>query len=652
MNISPNRVTGLATGMDTDNMIKQMMKPYVMRVDRQKQQRDMSVWQQDLMRGITKNVRDLYNKYLDVMSKDNILSSKNLSSSTTIVDKSSIADITSFTGAKPGTYGLKVNKLATSAKITSGQLDEGLDTKLNLASDTTLTFKVGNKVREVIIKKDSNLGDLVSQVNSQLKELGVKASYSSFTKQLTIENSKTGTNSLLEVDGLNSIISSKGKVFGDLTSSTNYGEIDLLQLIDDNMSLKALKDKTLNIEGKEVKIEETDNLSDLLNKINAEAKEPVKIENGKIVVGKDVKLDLREALNGETSLKNIAGKNLTIGSSTITIDSSDTITSLSEKIKNITGKDVINNSGKLSFGTGTESNIIFDGGGFVKSSYGEIRGENSSYSVIIPNTTTPITMESETNNFVVDNINFNFNGIGETSFTVKNDTSKTVDKIKGFVEEYNKIIGDVSKKISEKKNYKYLPLTEEQKKEMKEDDVKKWESKGKEGLLRNESVLRDMLLELREAIIKPVEGSNLNLRAIGIDTSSNMEKSGQLVIDEEKLTKALENDGQEVMKLLSAGGKEVESQGIFTRFKEVFRKNAINYDGPLLKKAGYEGTLSEIKNTLTENILKKDKLIKEMENNLVERENKLYLKFARLEKAMNAANAQQGWLMQQFGGGR
>ena len=652
MNISPNRVTGLATGMDTDNMIKQMMKPYVMRVDRQKQQRDMSVWQQDLMRGITKNVRDLYNKYLDVMSKDNILSSKNLSSSTTIVDKSSIADITSFTGAKPGTYGLKVNKLATSAKITSGQLNEGLDTKLNLASDTTLTFKVGNKVQEVIIKKDSNLGDLVSQVNSQLKELGVKASYSSFTKQLTIENSKTGTNSLLEVDGLNSIISSKGKVFGDLTSSTNYGEIDLLQLIDDNMSLKALKDKTLKIEGKEVKIEETDNLSDLLNKINAEAKEPVKIENGKIVVGKDVKLDLREALNGETSLKNIAGKNLTIGSSTITIDSSDTITSLSEKIKNITGKDVINNSGKLSFGTGTEGNITFDGSDFVKSSYGEIRGENSSYSVIIPNTTTPITMESETNNFVVDNINFNFNGIGETSFTVKNDTSKTVDKIKGFVEEYNKIIGDVSKKISEKKNYKYLPLTEEQKKEMKEDDVKKWESKGKEGLLRNESVLRDMLLELREAIIKPVEGSNLNLRAIGIDTSSNMEKSGQLVIDEEKLTKALENDGEEVMKLLSAGGKEIESQGIFTRFKEVFRKNAINYDGPLLKKAGYEGTLSEIKNTLTENILKKDKLIKEMENNLVERENKLYLKFARLEKAMNAANAQQGWLMQQFGGGR
>ncbi|MEW8957280.1 flagellar filament capping protein FliD, partial [Clostridium sp.] len=285
-------------------------------------------------------------------------------------------------------------------------------------------------------------------------------------------------------------------------------------------------------------------------------------------------------------------------------------------------------------------------------SYKQKAGKDAVYDITLPGMDKPISMTSEKNSFTLDNITFSLNFKGETSFTIKNDTSKSVDKIKGFVEDYNKIIGDINKKVSEKKTYKYLPLTEEQRTEMKEDEIKKWEAKGKEGLLRNDDTLNNIMSSLRKAITTKVEGTNLSLNDIGISFNKDyLGKYGQLTIDENKLTKALEENGEEVMKVLAGNGDDFKSKGVFTRIKDVFNDNVIKSDGALLKKAGFEGTLSETKNSITESVLKKDKLIKEMERSLFERENNLYIKFARLEKEMNKANAQQGWLMQQFSGG-
>ncbi len=39
--MSSLRITGLATGMDTDNTIKQLMKPYNMKVDKLKQDKQI-----------------------------------------------------------------------------------------------------------------------------------------------------------------------------------------------------------------------------------------------------------------------------------------------------------------------------------------------------------------------------------------------------------------------------------------------------------------------------------------------------------------------------------------------------------------------------------------------------------------------------------
>ncbi len=55
----------------------------------------------------------------------------------------------------------------------------------------------------------------------------------------------------------------------------------------------------------------------------------------------------------------------------------------------------------------------------------------------------------------------------------------------------------VNKEVTTKPNRKYEPLTDEQKAEMKEDQIKKWEDKAKEGLLFNDTDLRSLTDSMR-----------------------------------------------------------------------------------------------------------------------------------------------------------
>jgi len=63
------RIGGLS-GLDTDNMIKNMMKPYTMRVDKMKQNAQIVKWQQDAYRSVISGISDMTKKYFDVIFKE------------------------------------------------------------------------------------------------------------------------------------------------------------------------------------------------------------------------------------------------------------------------------------------------------------------------------------------------------------------------------------------------------------------------------------------------------------------------------------------------------------------------------------------------------------------------------------------------------
>lgn len=275
------------------------------------------------------------------------------------------------------------------------------------------------------------------------------------------------------------------------------------------------------------------------------------------------------------------------------------------------------------------------------------------------------------NIFNIDGVNYTLNGLtgGEVTFKLTSNPDDAVKKIKEFVDKYNEIVDKVDKKISEKKQYTYLPLSDEQKKDMSEDEIKRWEEKAKEGLLKGDPDLVNMLSTLRSAFFSPVEGVSLSLKEIGLDTSKDYTQKGKIIIDESKLKEALKTKGDLVSELFSRKSpnqptykstlneeqrkERYEEQGIFQRVNDILKDYTRNTDGKgtLLKKAGIQGDYTDRNNTLTEYIKQKDKMIQTLERKMYDRETKLYKQFAQLEKAMNQMNSQSAWLAQQLGGG-
>lgn len=271
------------------------------------------------------------------------------------------------------------------------------------------------------------------------------------------------------------------------------------------------------------------------------------------------------------------------------------------------------------------------------------------------------------NVFTIDNVKYTLNSTGVTDINITSNSQKTFDKIKGLIDKYNDLIGKINTKLEEKNQRSYQPLTDEQKQSMTADQIKSWESKAQEGLLRNDGPLRNMVDSMRRAFYDAVQGAGVNLNDIGLSTSSDISQRGKIIIDETKLKSAIENNGSNVanifMKISSTSynpdgnnSTRYNEEGIFQRINDIFSdysrstRNSQGKKGILVEKAGLKGDISELTNMLTQQMEEKNKMITEMTNQLNDKENSFYAQFSKLETAMQQANSQSSWISKQFGG--
>lgn len=241
----------------------------------------------------------------------------------------------------------------------------------------------------------------------------------------------------------------------------------------------------------------------------------------------------------------------------------------------------------------------------------------------------PVT--KHTNNFSIDNINYSLVSQGTTTITVKADASDQVEKFKKFIEKYNTLVEKLNSKINEKKQYSYKPLTDAQKKEMKDEEITKWEAAAKQGILRRESNLTKLLSDMRTAFFTAVEGAGVSLSEVGISTTSNYMDGGKLKLDESKFKSALEEKGDLVQKLFTQSGTTDSTKGIFQRIKTSIN-NMVGTDGILIKKAGYTDSRWVSNNDLSKNIQDKNTRIKELQKQMADKQQRLYSMYAALEK--------------------
>lgn len=276
-----------------------------------------------------------------------------------------------------------------------------------------------------------------------------------------------------------------------------------------------------------------------------------------------------------------------------------------------------------------------------------------------------------TNSFTVNGLTFQLNEdtTGPIETKVSSDSSKTYDFIKGFVDKYNEIIDKINGELTEKRYRTYEPLTEAQKKEMSEKDIELWEEKAKSGLLKSDDLLERIVDRMRSSLYDSIKGLDVSLYDIGIETSPLWEDRGKLVINETKLREAISKQPDKVIQLFTRESQysyetalddsekrkiRYEESGIAQRLYDILQDNIrITRDkngkkGILLEKAGISGDLSDVNNTINNQIKEQEERLKILLDRLVDKENNYYKMFAQMERAIQQLNAQSSWLFQQF----
>jgi len=246
---------------------------------------------------------------------------------------------------------------------------------------------------------------------------------------------------------------------------------------------------------------------------------------------------------------------------------------------------------------------------------------------------------------------------------VSKNTTDIISTIKNFIDEYNAIVTHINDLLNSKRNRDYPPLTDDEKKAMKDEEIKLYEEKAKSGIMANDTALRKVLSDMRTAIYQKVEGVGITMTDIGITTTANYKDGGLLVIDEEKLKTALDNRYEDVVSLFTKSSsipasekdsdklsKRYSESGIAQRLNDIINSTAgttVTGDkGYLVKQAGIVNDRTQFDNPMTRQLEEYDKKIDALLERWYRQENNYYAMFARMETAMAKLQAQQNSLAQ------
>lgn len=266
-----------------------------------------------------------------------------------------------------------------------------------------------------------------------------------------------------------------------------------------------------------------------------------------------------------------------------------------------------------------------------------------------------VTYTSATNSFNFDGTNINLANAGNfdagnnedefiTIETAK-DTSGVKDAIVKFVDDYNKLLEELYDEVTTSRpkssgSY-YDPLTEEQKEEMSEDEIKNWEENAKKGLLYRDNTVQNFLSDIRGAMSSAVDG--MTLAAMGIKLTKSWEDKGKLEIDESKLDNAIESMGDKVADFFTG------ENGLAAKLENKIDK-AISTKN---KKYGYLTSLAGIKNTKTDTdnqIYRQMESIQDLIDRLTDKyeaeQESYWNRFTALERYMAQAQQQSSYFTQ------
>lgn len=630
------RMTGLASGMDTESMVKELVSASSEKVNKIKQKKQDVEWKKEIWSGLNTKIYNFYKTQLSAFKTVSNYKTKKA----TVSDETKVT-VKAGTGATNGTHSVSVEQTASSAYLTgdnikikgnsfTGYKDAGLATKfedmtdasgqsLNLAGQK-ISISDGTKTLEYELGGTGAAGVAsLSELNEKLAKdenfKGLSASikdgtltFTNTTVKTADDGSKSGTTYSVKADalGINGTVgydkdaaagntvstAFTAKVANNFTSADISGTTKLA-----NLGIKV--GTTFSVNGKDFVVDDKSMINDFTTAISK--------------MGVSASFDAVQGRFYVNASKTGAANDFNITSSDA--DALDAL-GLGSGSKKVDARDAI---------------IYYNG----------VKYTGDSNTMTINGMT--ITAKAKTDTAV--------------NVEVSADTDAAYDNIKKFVKTYNELIEEMNKYYNEK-DAGYDALTEDERSKLSDTQIEKWEEKAKQGLLRRDSTLQTLLTNMRSTLNKGVtvtlaDGTTqtMSLASIGIVTGDYSEK-GKLHImgdpdDEEyasqenKLRAALEENDNLVSQII---GGTTENKGVGTQMYEYLQKSMARIEGTRSSQTFYNDK------TLDSEIDDYDDEIDKWEEKLQNLEDKYYNQFSKMEAAMAKMQSQQSYLSSLFGG--
>ncbi|MCG1026794.1 flagellar filament capping protein FliD [Virgibacillus halodenitrificans] len=693
------RIGGLASGMDIDSMVADLMKAERLPMQKMQQDRTWMTWQRDAF-------REVNTKFLNFRSElTKMKLSTTFRSRMTSTTNENYVSATATSAAGLSSYNIsEVKKLATAAtKVNGGSVftdATSVDTRKSLAElfkDKGVSWEQGSVKKETINLDEAknvvklNLQDGTTITNPvdtivdgkvETGNMSVKVGNSYYNVVMDKNASDLASNEVLLDDTSGELTFKENLPKGSdikVNYTTDY-QVDTMKA-DGERTVFKLSNQDIKKNNITININDTEHTLSML-----ENQEVGKIMLGNQEVGKinfasgtiemneapekDTKIEVKYQYD-YTSFRAGAHTKDGVKEEAFNIKASQSFDSMISQVNSanvgvsmfydsVTGQMTLNRTetGNFNGAEYTDENNpgdseIITKGTFIQdqlnfSGATETGGNDAHFTINGLSTT------RSSNSFTISGVTFNlkqtFSG-EDVKVNISNDSNTVFENIKGFVEKYNELIGGIQDRLQEDRYKDYRPLTDKQREEMSDKQQELWEEKSKSGLLRRDSTLSSALNDMRRDFYTPVNNGEIpsamqQLASIGISTTANYLEGGKLEINEAKLKKAIEENPEAVEKLFKNDGTGYGQQGILDRLTDTANKVM----DTIKTKAG-NTFQTENQYTMGRQLDDLKDRISSFEKRLVQVENRYWRQFTAMEKAIQRANQQSMYLMQQFGGG-
>ena len=629
INSNTNRISGLASGFDTETLVKQLTEMSRKKIEAAEQQKQLLEWKQDYYRETTSKLLSFSNKYFGSTS-GSILIGNSLRQLKALTSSSQYVSVVPGTKATSGSVFISdIVSIATSSKLESVKMTPAPSIAVDLAKT----------------------GDLAGK--------SIKITLDGVAKVLTFGAGDYSTAELVG-NALQGLIDGS---FGSNRVQVSAAGVNLTL----NAASSTLSIGLSGIEGQEATgiLGFTDGISNTLKTgLSLSELFPGALSGGNMsfrINGKDFTFTGDSSLNDLITTVNSANAGVTLSYSALT----DKFTLTSKETgegASIVYEDV----------SGSFLSSVFSGGTLAS-------GTNAVLKVGLNGANNPedlITLVRSSNTFEIEGSTYSLlgkaSGIAaeEISVNITQDVDGMVTKIKEFVTDYNELLGFINTRLSEPLYRDFSPLTDVQKEALSESDQTAWTVKAKSGLLRNDIYLTSIAGDLRSSLYSSVsmlgdtgDSLKLILPDIGISTGSYT-NNGKLTIDENKLRKSLSEDPEEVISLLAQKSsigysqyntsinkkKRFDESGLLWRLNDIVQNNLsmIGKKGSLIELVGSPENNFIGRTTFSKKIDEAEQTISNLNDRYLEEQDRYWAKFTAMETALSKLNQQSSWISQQL----